>query len=367
LKKKRICVYCQKWESGGIESFLYNVLSRLDMAVFDVDLVVERMSESVFTQPLLACGVHFLELSGTVRDIRGNSREFRRLLCERAYDVVWLNVYQGLALRYLRLAKRAGIEVRIAHSHNTALRPSAARWIKLWLHRWARARYTKDATHIWACSGAAAKFMYGRAGKGARFIPNGIKTQRFAFDGAVRERVRAELGLTGNFVIGNVGRLCYQKNQAFVLDIFARVARKKPDSCLLLVGEGEDLPALQDQARQTGILEKVVFYGVSDRVEQLLWAMDAFVFPSRFEGLGIVAVEAQAAGLPVVCSEHVPQEAFVTSDIRSMSLDSGAQAWADALLNCASQEREKAHETVRQAGFDIAQVTTEVARVLKGD
>ena len=242
---KRICVYCQKWESGGIESFLYNTLSRMDLSAVEVDLVVEQMGESVFTQPLSACGIRFLKLTGTIRDVDGNHKAFRRLLAERAYDAVWLNVYQGLALRYLRIAKQAGVPVRIAHSHNTALRASATRWLKLLMHRCSSRLYAKDATDVWSCSKAAAEFMFPRAllrERGYRVIPNGIETQRFRYDAAVREAVRQELGLQNRFVIGNVGRLCYQKNQSFLLDVLVEARKLRPESCLLLIGDGEDRP-----------------------------------------------------------------------------------------------------------------------------
>ena len=365
MKKKRICVYCQRWESGGIESFLYNALSRCNMSALEVDLVAEQICNSVFTNRLRDKGVRFIELSGNVRKLRENDRAFQRLLCEREYDVIWLNVYQGMALRYLRLAKHAGVGLRIAHSHNTDLRASRTRWLKLWLHKWAKERYTKDATALWACSAAAAAFMFCSGRDDVQFVANGIETRRFAYDPVERERVRAELELSGQFVIGSIGRLCYQKSQSFALDVFDRLVKEKPESRLLLVGEGEDLPVLQEKAKTLGILDRVIFYGTSDRVERLLWGMDALIFPSRFEGLGIVAVEAQAAGLPVVCSEHIPREAFVTPNIRGLPLDRGAQAWADALLDCVCQEREKAHETVRQAGFDIADVAYDITTFLR--
>jgi len=370
LKKKRICVFCQKWESGGIESFLHNVLSRLDMTEFDVDLVVEQISESVFTEPLKGKGVRFIELSGTVRNVGENSRKFRRLLNERAYDVVWLNIYQAVSLRYLRLAKRAGVSVRIAHSHNTDLRLSRTRAIKLRIHRWHSGIYAKDATDFWACSEAAARFMFPLArlrSRGHTFISNGIETQRFLFDPAVRETVRQELRLNDRFVIGNVGRLCYQKNQSFLLDVLVETRKIRPESCLLLVGDGEDRQTLEEKSRALGVADHVIFYGTTNQVEKLFWAMDVFAFPSRFEGLGIVAVEAQAAGLPVVCSEHVPQEAFVTSDVRRMSLDSGAKLWAGTLLSCKCKDRERAHAAVRKSGFDVMDVAREIEVDFGGD
>lgn len=354
----KVCCLCERWESGGIESFLDNVLSRLDMERFQVDVVASSLGESVFTDGLRRSGVHFYELSGDQRRTIGNSRRFMRLLRERRYDVVHLNAFHGLSLRYLWLAERAGVPVRIAHSHNTALRPSLGRPLKLLLHRLARRAFAGSATAFWACSSAAAGFLFPKGALGRRgytFIPNAIDTYRFAFRPALRDELRKDLGLTGAYVIGNTGRLCAQKNQGFLLEAFAQVLPRVPESRLLLVGEGELRPRLERLAEGLGIREKVVFFGVTDRIEQLLWAMDAFAFPSRFEGLGIAAVEAQAAGLPVVASEAVPQEARIAGTFRTVPLARGPQGWAEALLACRppAPARTEAAAAVRRAGFHI--------------
>ena len=172
-------------------------------------------------------------------------------------------------------------------------------------------RYAREATELWACSRPAAEFLFPAElleSRSWRFIPNGIDTRRFQFRPEVRTRVRQELGLGDSFVFGHGGRLCEQKNQAFLLEAFAKTAGRRPDSRLLLIGQGEDRSDLESRAEALNIADRVIFHGTSDRVPELLWAMDVFAFPSRFEGLGIVAVEAQAAGLPTVCAEAVPEE-----------------------------------------------------------
>ena len=137
---RRICCLCESWASGGIESFFGNVLTRLDSADLEVDIVAARLEASVFTDWLTARGVRFCELSGSMRDVLENHRRFRALLRERHYDVLHLNAYQSLSLAYLHIAKEEGVPVRIAHSHNTGLRKSATRPLKLAVHCWARER-----------------------------------------------------------------------------------------------------------------------------------------------------------------------------------------------------------------------------------
>ena len=216
MRKSRVCCYLERWESGGIESFLYNVIMRLDMSCLEIDIVAAEIKDSVFTADLQDKGVRFVELSGDQHKLCRNHKKFREILKERRYDVVHLNAFQGLTLYYMRLAEDVGVPIRIAHSHNTDLRNSPGRAIKLSIHKWAKNKWTSAATCLWACSKQAAEFLFAEdklKERGFTFIPNGIDTERFRFDPAVREQVRAELGVEDKFVIGNVGRLCYQKNQ----------------------------------------------------------------------------------------------------------------------------------------------------------
>lgn len=362
MRPVRVCCFCEKWESGGIESFLHNVFLPMDPEAVQVDIVAAELSESIFTQSLREHGVRFVALSGTQRNLRTNHRMFRDLLRAEKYDVVHLNVFHGLSLCYAHLAKSAGVPLRIAHSHNTALRQSRTRPLKQIVHCAAKELFTGSATDLWTCSAAAGAFLFSRRAlraKGCRFVPNGIDISRFRFEAAVREQIRRELSLEGRLVVGSVGRLCYQKNQDFLLEVFAEVVRLRPESRLLLIGEGEAEAALRRKAERLGIAGAVIFYGTSRRVEQLLWAMDVFVFPSRFEGLGIAAVEAQAAGVPVLCSEYVPREAHVTPQCWSLSLHDGPRRWADKLLEASRMrcDRTESAAAVQRAGFDVADVS----------
>ena len=362
---RRICCFCETWESGGIESFLTNVLLHADLAETEVDIAAACIRDSVFTDALEEKGVRFRELTGRLRSPE-NFAVFRALLRERRYDAVHFNLFQGLSLYYVRIAAEEGVPVRIAHSHNTALRRSRGRSLKLLLHRGGRALFTDAATELWACSEDAARFLFAGGSlrtRGYTFIPNGIETQRFRFDPALRAAARGELNAGDALVIGSIGRLCSQKNQTFLLDVFAEVLKRRADSLLLLVGEGEQETALREKVRRLGVSDKVIFYGVTGCVERLLCAMDIFAFPSLFEGLGIVAVEAQATGLPVIASEHVPREVYVTGEAQPLALAAGAAVWAEQLLAAEPPEdRAAAADAVRAAGFDIADTTRKVER-----
>lgn len=332
----RICIYVDVWASGGIESFLTNIILHLvkNHTNLDIDIVASCVRESVFTNKLEAIGVKFYALSGGKYNILQQRKKFKWILKTYHYDVVYLNLFQGVSLYYAHIAKKSGVHMVIAHSHNSALRKSFFRTIKLCMHKFCIKKYVAEVDRFLACSKAAAEFMFTKKGVemcGYTFIPNGIDLERYRFDAEGRIKVRNDLGIGDKFVIGNVGRLCYQKNQNFLLDVFAEVCKYRKDALLLLVGEGPDEDFLREKAIKLGIEDFVFFYGVTSQVEQLYWAMDCFAFPSWFEGLGIVMIEAQASGLPIICSENIPNEAILTDNCVRLGVGK-TKEWASEIL-----------------------------------
>ncbi|MBR1485872.1 MAG: glycosyltransferase [Synergistaceae bacterium] len=357
-KKVCLCVFVEQWESGGIESFIFNLLTNISLSLFDIDVVASDLNKSIFTKPLQQLGINFVELSGSYKLIFENRRKFKKLLEERRYDVLHANIFQGLSLYYLKLAFDERVPKRIAHSHNTDLRRSKTKPIKMLIHNAAKNLFTRYATDLWACSETAAKFGFSRRElnqRGFKFIPNGIDVEKFQFNSTIRDEVRKKLNAENKFIIGNVGRLCDQKNQSFLLEVFAQVKTRRPDSLLLLVGEGEDYSILQEKAEKLGVFDSVIFYGTTEKPEELYQAMDVFVFPSKFEGFGIAAVEAQAAGLPVICSEYVPPEAKL---FQCSTLPLDENQWTDAICRITPEKRIfDAAETVKKK-FSCAQVAS---------
>lgn len=359
----RICIFCEMWESGGIEAFLTNVISHMDLAGVEIDIVCARLGQSVFTATLKELGVGFYQLSGKLRTPE-NGKRFAQLLRKRQYDVVHLNIFQGLALYYGRLAQKYGVPVRIAHCHGAGLRNSPGVALKLRLHELGKRLWSGCATARLACSRQAAEFLFPK-GMSYEWIPNGIDAVRFRFQAEGRGAMRHELGIgEDTLLLGTVGRLSAEKNQGFLLKVLREVKAKAPNAVLLLVGGGQMEEALRQKAEETGASDGVIFYGESPRIPELLWAMDVFLFPSTTEGLGIAAVEAQAAGLPVVCSEHIPGEALVTEHVTRLSLSAGAGAWAEAALKAkAPPDRTAAAKEVSAAGYDVEAVAERIREV----
>ncbi len=358
MNTRKICIFCETWKSGGIESLLYNCLTHMDLNNLKIDIVAAEIYPSIFTEELKKASIRFFELSGNYKSLRKNYQLFKKLITKEHYDVIHLNVFQGMTLYYAHIAHKAGIPVRIAHGHNTDLRNSLAKPIKIMLHNVYKILFTSDASELWACSSKAGDFCFSKGEKDVKIVPNGIDISRFRFQKDERMRLRFENGISNDMVVGCIGRLCFQKNQTFLLDVFAKLLETQPDSILYIVGDGEDYEMLFNKSKSLGISERVFFLGVRHDVETLMWMMDILAFPSRFEGLGIVAIEAQAAGLPVLCSENVPEEANITPLFSPLNLALGAEAWANRMVELATERKnnEDYADMVKSHGYDISDV-----------
>lgn len=190
-------------------------------------------------------------------------------------------------------------------------------------------------------------------------INNAIQTKDYAFDEAVRNEIRKEYKLEDKYVIGHVGRFQYQKNHEFLVDVFNEYLKLDNKAVLMLVGQGEGEEAIRQKVADLGMTENVMFMGVRSDVNKLLQAMDIFVLPSHFEGLPLVLVEAQSAGLPCYVSKDViTKESDVTGNIEFISLDDGDKKWAQIIYdNKKSDDRNKYTQLVIDAGFDISTET----------
>lgn len=290
---------------------------------------------------------------------RAYYRNTLRLLREGRYDCVHIHGDVAyLLLIFARAARRAGVPRIILHSHAAGI-DGGARKVKAALHGLCRGRLKGSTTDFAACSDVAAEWMFrGVPKERVVMVNNGVEVERYAYDPEVRERMRRELGLADAFVVGHVGRFAYQKNHEYLLRAFAAIRGVVPGARLLLVGEGVLFDAARAEAERLGIERDVIFYGASYDVGSLMQAMDLFALPSRFEGLPVVGVEAQAAGLPVIFSDRVTRQAGLTEDVWFLPIDGDASAalWAERARAVADRppDRSGGCERVRRAGFTVS-------------
>ena len=265
------------------------------------------------------------------------------------------------------MAKKYGVRKRIIHSHNSQNMDS---WLRGLLHKWNKRQIGKIATDFWACSQEAAHWFYGDGiMPRVEVIHNAIEVERIAYDPEKRRQIRAALGLRDEYIVGNVGRLHFQKNQMFALDVFNAFIKKCPDSKLVFVGQGPDEKVLRQKCERLGLTGSVIFAGVQSNVDAWLSAFDVFLFPSLFEGLGIALLEAQANGMPALASEGViPQEIKMNENLFFCSLDSDAIKWAERLSAIRHGQQRIPMGTVYQnfisGGYEIGVETQKLEKLL---
>lgn len=352
---------------GGLETFLMNVYRAIDRNSVQFDFLIPHNERK------LAFEDEIRELGGNVYRVMYSRREslFKASTCmpdffkeHREFSGVHVNANFPYALP-LKYAQRAGIGMRILHSHNCipdsywAHDNPVKRMLLGFSMRSARHDIETYPTHYLACSSLAAGYMF--PDKPYTLVRNGIDTAKFAFDLPTRRRLRAELGIPNptTTVIGCCGALRSQKNPLFLVEVFAAYHRMNPDSMLLIVGDGEERKAVESLAVELGVTESLYITGVRTDAADLYQAMDAFVLPSLFEGLGIVYIEAQCSGLPVLASSDVvPAEVKVTDLLHFVSLEESAEQWAKELERIVQHAgtREEYASRVRAAGYDMQDV-----------
>lgn len=253
---------------------------------------------------------------------------------------------------YLPAAKRAGVPVTVAHARNAGV----VKGLKGLATRFLRRGLAKKADCCFACSQLAGQDVFGEAAMKAgqvKVIYNAIDVNKFTYDEKVRQEVRAQLGLSGELVLGHVGRFQYQKNHPYLLEVFAAVCEKREDAALLLLGDGEDRSAMEEKCRRLGIADRVHFLGNRKDAWRFYQAMDFFLLPSFFEGLPGVLVEAQAAGLCCMVSDTVTREAKATDLVTYLSIEETPEKWAEDILKQTGYARGDTSQEMRAAGFDV--------------
>lgn len=288
-------------------------------------------------------------------------KALKQICKQTEYGAVHFNISYANFLPLLA-AKSAGFKRIIIHSHSTEIddKRKLVRGMKKCIHYVGKMLMPVLGTDFLACSQLAGEWMYPASvlhGGKYHLAKNAINLEKYRFNPAIRKRVRAELGIgEQTFCVGHIGRFSYQKNHSFLIRVFAEVHKKQPDSCLLLIGGHMNGDEYYTEAKklveQLYLEESVHFLGVRKDVPELLQAMDCFVLPSRFEGLGIVGIEAQATGLQCFVSDRVPQELNVCGNVLFLPIDYGTSKWSKALLEGGKIDR-CLNNRLAQTGYDI--------------
>lgn len=335
---------------GGLETFIMNCYRHIDRDKIQFDFLVHRDFRADYDDEIEALGGRIYRIPV----LNPFSISYRKILKEffethKEYKIVHSHL-DCMSSIPLGVAKKCGIPVRIAHSHNSSQDKNLKYILKLYYKR----RIPRVATELFACSKAAGEWTFN--GKNFTVIKNGIEAEKFAYNPETRSSLRRELGIENSFVIGHVGRFSPQKNHDFLIDIFKEVYDREPSARLLLVGAGELETEIRDKVNRYKLSEAVIFTGIRTDVDRLMQAMDVFVMPSLYEGLPLVLVEAQSAGLTcVISADVISAEADITGNVEFVPLSKSTEHWTDVIVrrSLCGKEHSITTEKIRGAGYDI--------------
>lgn len=318
--------------NSGVSAVVMNYFSHMNHDRVQCDFLLFENKENEISREIVRCGGNIYTTGKpTGKNILNYRKRVDEFFAQHVgeYEVVHVHI-PNAAFAVLRSAKKYGVPVRILHSHNARGADGAIKKVRNFLlNKWG----ILYANQYFACGEAAGAYLYGKKKMRkhqVQILNNAIDLERYAFREEKRENIRQQYKIAPDeMLLGNVGRFVEQKNQTRLLEIFAE-ARRTIRAKLILLGDGELRSDLEEKAQQLGIADDVIFAGVVDNVEAYLSAMDVFLLPSLYEGLPVVCVEAQAAGLPCLVSANVTREIKLTD--RVYFIENGETAkWCEML------------------------------------
>lgn len=367
-KPVRILNVTRVFKAAGIESFIMNMYRNIDRSKVQFDFFVMSNEDSCYDEEIQLLGGNKyminVKANNTFIRIQKEAKVLYEFLCEHEYKVIHIHYTTPLRAPYLLAAKKAGVPVRIYHSHSAEV--SGKNRMKLFIYDYFRQKISMWGTDFFACSKAAATWMFTEKlidSGNVKVIPNGIDCNRFRFRENVRDEVRKRLALEDSYVIIHTGRFLEQKNHKFIIEVFKELKKKETNAKLLLLGTGDLLEDIKLQVKSSGLEKDVVFLGVKTEVECYLCAADCYIMPSLYEGLPVAAVEAQCAGLPCVLSENITEEVVLRENVSFLSLDTPISEWRDEVIKYKNIPRKDGSCDVAASGYDVQNVANELQKL----
>lgn len=344
----RILQCVNKMDRAGLETMLMNYYRYIDKSKIQFDFLTHRDLPGAYDEEIRKLGGNVFYAPRLVPSNIIKYRKYMKKLFENnQYDIIHSHI-DTMSFFPLREAKRNGIKYRISHSHTSKLdidyKLLIKYYCKLFINKYSNIRF--------ACGNKAGKFLYKNLEY--RIVNNAIECDKFSYNEKIRSEVRKKFNISDStIVLGHVGRYIYIKNQMFLIDVFKEYLKYNSDAKLLLVGLGKDEKKLKNKVNNLNLNNKTLFLTNRSDVNELYQAMDIFVMPSLFEGIPLVAVEAQSNGLTCILSDRISNETKLTSNVYFHSLESGAKEWADFIYSLNLKRSDSAIEDVKKNGYDI--------------
>ena len=364
---KRVLCIISNMNAGGAETFLMKLYRRMDKTKYQMDFCINVFDKCFYEEEISALGGKIYRISSKSESISTFKKQLYEIIKENHYNYVLRITSSAFGFMDLKIAHKAGANVCAVRSSNSSDGGSLKSKIA---HRLGRLLYGKYVNVKIAPSDLAAEYTFGKKAyeNGAvNILHNAIDIDQYGFNADMRRRIRSEFGISDDItLLGHVGRFMTQKNHAFLLEVFSEYVKLNEKSALMFVGDGELESAIKQRASELGIFDRIIFTGVRSDVPSLLSAMDAFVFPSFYEGMPNTVIEAQAAGLPCVISDRITREADITGLVKFLPLES-PEKWAGETLQVIGTERETPVDSFKKNKYDIESVLVKLKNLIFSD
>lgn len=344
-------------KAGGLDKYLLTFLEQVHSEFVKVDFLTNKLDLEL-KKYLETYGSQLYEVAN-LKKPDAQYQQICSIIRQNQYDMTYFNISTALSRIGPKAAMDCNVPIRAIHSHSTGIDCNnlLERKVLLHLHNKYKKELYKTANRFYACSKTAGLWLFPEKvveSNQFKIIHNAVDAKKFAYNVSLRNQLRDELHLTDKYVIGHVGNFCYPKNYPLLLEIFQSLLKKNSKAVLLLVGTGPDFEQVKESVHTMGIQDNVIFLGQRKDIHRIMQAMDVFILPSRFEGLALVAIEAQAAGLPCVFSTGMSDEAKITEAVKYLSIDAPIDNWVDTINNFKDYQRQNTEKEIINAGYDVS-------------
>ena len=352
-KPIRVAHVIGKWVGGGLEAIVLNYYKYLDRSQVQFDFIVDIGSPRIPREEIEQLGGRII-IVPRYEDVFHYIRELARIFREENYTIVHSHI-NTMSVFPLCAAWISKVPIRIAHSHSTSNKKEKKKdFIKKCLRPLAK----NFATDYFCCSELAGRWLFGNRtyNKGNVYLlRNAIDTGNFRFSQKSRVEKRNELQIKENqILIGHIGRFVTQKNHSFLIKVFQEIHRKNKETILVMVGEGPLLELMKQKVKELQLDKAVIFTGQRRDTNELYSAFDVLLLPSLYEGLPVVGVESQTAGLPCIMSDEITKEIKVLDSTKLLPFSLGAKRWAEEVLDSfVVVKRKDTSQILVENGFDI--------------
>lgn len=362
---KRLLCITANMNAGGAETFLMKIYRNIDKSKYQMDFIVSYSGKNYYEEEIQKMGGRIFYVPPKSKNFIKSFFGVMKIVKDNNYQHVIRVNEHSLSTLDLLAAKIGGAKKLIMRSSNA----NSGSTFKVILHKIFRPLAIVIPNVKIAPSTDAAEYTFGKKqvkNNKVIILNNGLDIKQFTFDSKIRNKIRNELNINDKFVVGHIGRFNEQKNHLKLIEIFNELYKRNNKSILVLIGKGSLEKAIKMRVKELGIENSVLFLGEKDNINQLLFSFDILVFPSKYEGMPNVLIEAQTTGLKCIVSDSITQEANVIGLIKYISLTDSLDRWCNEILAIDNINRLNSASKMLKSGYDISVVAKKFEKIIFG-